>query len=337
MKIAPRAAESFLGAPGAAHRAALLYGPDMGLTRERAMAVKSAVMKGNDDPFAHVEMEEAALLADPARLSDELSSIGLLGGQRFIHLRGAGDKSTRIIADAVPALHESVYLLVSAGELPSRSSLRALFEKEALLAALASYRDEPRDVQGVVRRHLDEAGVRLPPDAMAWLCGQLGNDRAVTRQELDKIVVFAGEGRTLTLEEVQELVDYNRETALDDIVNAAADRDLSALERMIAVHAREGAQPVMWLRALSRYFQRLYYIRGQMASGLSVESVISGLRPPVFFRQVPHLTRHAQRWDLPMISRALALLSEAELACKTTDLPPIPASTRKLFQLTQLR
>ncbi|NBO18922.1 MAG: DNA polymerase III subunit delta, partial [Proteobacteria bacterium] len=69
----------------------------------------------------------------------------------------------------------------------------------------------------------------------------------------------------------------------------------------------------------------------------SAEAVVQGLRPPVFFRQAPILTRHAQTWQLPHILRALQLLINAELACKSTDIPPIPASSRRLLQMTQIR
>ena len=67
------------------------------------------------------------------------------------------------------------------------------------------------------------------------------------------------------------------------------------------------------------------------------DAVIQGLRPPVFFRQIPILTRHAQNWNTEALVKALRLLINAELACKTSDLPIIPASSRRLLQMTQLR
>jgi DNA polymerase III delta subunit len=57
----------------------------------------------------------------------------------------------------------------------------------------------------------------------------------------------------------------------------------------------------------------------------------------VFFRQVPIMTRHVQNWPLPGIAKALRLLANAELSCKTSDLPVVPASSRYLLQITQIR
>jgi DNA polymerase III subunit delta len=134
------------------------------------------------------------------------------------------------------------------------------------------------------------------------------------------------------------LVDNNQDMQLDDIVGAVADRNLVALEKNLSQHLREGTQPIMYLRALQRYFNRLYAIRAQMnESRQSAEMVISGLRPPVFWKQKDPLIRHVSSWNIENIIKALKLLITAELDCKTSDLPSVPASSRRLLRITQLR
>lgn len=337
MKIAPKLLESYLQAPDAAARAALVYGVDGGLVRERAQRIKNAILAGGDDPFACVEMDEARLLSDPALLADELGAISLMGGKRLILIRGAGDKSAKILEHAAPLLHAQSFVLVTADELPSRSMLRALFESRADMAAIACYKDEARDVQEVVRRAFDAAGLVADRDVIAYLASQLGNDRYVTHQELQKIIAFAGQSKTISLAEAQSLVDYNRDTGMDDLCSAVADRNLAALDRVVMQLMREGVNPVAYLRSLQRYFNRLYALRGKVNAGQPVEQVVASARPPVFFKQVPVMTRHLNQWDIPQLSRALKLLVEAELACKSSDVPALPASSRKLMAVTQLR
>lgn len=337
MKIAPRAAEAFLGSPAREHVALLLYGPDSGLVRERAKAAIKSLLGDTYDPFALTEFTEAKILSDPALLSDELSAISMMSPKRVVLVRDAGDKLTKIIDGAADQLRADAYLIVCGDELSARSSLRAWFEKAPNAASVACYNDEARDVHEVIRKRFAGAGIQCDRDAMEYLASQLGNDRGVTLSELEKLITYAGAEKRLTLSDVESLVDYNRETNLDDIVNAAADRNLKGLEVMIGRVLREGLQPIVYLRAMQRYFNRLYFIRGQMSTGQSADMVIQSLRPPVFFRQLPILTRHVQQWEPDAITRALKLLVEAELACKTSDLPPIPASSRKLFQLTQAR
>src|SRR5690349_19460332 len=130
MKIAPKAVEAFLAAPGKEHVAALVYGPDAGLVRERAKRIASVLLGSNDDPFAFSEFTEASLLADSARLADELSAISLLGGKRVILVRDAGDKLVKLLEAAASCLNKDVFLIVMSDELGTRSNLRSWFEKE---------------------------------------------------------------------------------------------------------------------------------------------------------------------------------------------------------------
>lgn len=337
MKIVPKSVESFLHSPPPSCRAILLFGPDAGLIRERAKNLITKFLGANYDPFALVELMEAKIASDPAILSDEINAISMMAPKRVIWIRDAGDKLTRIITDSAPQFNADVLLIASGDELASRSSLRAWFEKEQNTAAIACYHDEVRDVSAVIRKAFEAAQINADRDAIEYLSQQLGNDRYVTHQELEKCITFAGDAKTLTLADVQSLVDYNRETNFDDLVNAVADKNLAGLEKHLTLLLREGNQPITYLRALQRYFNRLYAIRAKINEGISPDAVVQGLRPPVFFRQIPILTRHAQNWHTDAITKALRLLINAELACKSSDLPIIPASSRRLLQMTQIR
>ncbi len=339
MKLAPKSVESFLAAPQREHHAVLVYGVDNGLVRERCEKIIKAVLgKDAGDSFAKMELSEADILADPPCLADELSAVSMMCPKRIIIIRDAGDKLTKIIESAASCFHKDNFLLVVADELSSRSSLRAFFEKKTDCAALACYRDEMRDIQAIIRQKFDAAGIAYDREVVDYLSGQLGNDRYVTYQELEKILLYSVDSKKISLQDAQALVGYNQDANLDDIVNAVADRNIAVLEESITQHLREGTQPIMYLRSLQRYFNRLYAIRSQMQeSGQSAEMVVSGLRPPVFFKQQPILIRHAGSWNIESIIKALKLLITAELECKTSDLPAVPASSRELLRVTQLR
>lgn len=344
MKIAPKQIDGFLAAPEKAIsdkecRAALIYGADGGLVRERAgKIVKSVLGAAASDPFAKIELSEAEILADSSKLADEISAFSMMSPKRVIIISDAGNKLAKIVEAAIPLFNKDTYLLLTADELDSRSSLKALFEKQASCAAIACYKDELRDVQNIIRERLGEAGISYSREVADYLASQLGSDRYVTYQELDKIILYAGEAKTISIEEASALVDYNQETKLDELINALADRNLGALEKQLSQHTRENTQPILYLRSMLRYFDRLYAIRAQMAAcGQSATMVVEGLRPPVFWKQKDSLIRHAGNWNSEAIVKAIKLLIAAEIDCKSSDTPALAASSRKLYQITQIR
>lgn len=336
MKLITRAIPDFLNAPDKDCVAALLYGPDSGLARERSQQIITKLLGKPHDPMSLLEVYQEKLLDDSSFLSSELSAMSLMGGNRVILVRQATDKLTGLLNDALPYMRKDVYIIVLADELTGRSSLRAWFEKQPNTAAVACYQDEERSVSQVIREQLAQAGISLNSDVLQYLASQMGNDRYVTRMEVDKIITYIGDAGTLSLEEARQLADYNRDAETDVAAYALADKNVGALDMALKRLLDEQVVPIIYLRGLSRYFQELYQIKLAAGDG-SIEAYVESMRPVVHFRKKPHLIRHAKNWSYDHIARALELISAAELATKSSDIPSETASSRKLMAATQIR
>ncbi|MEZ5691437.1 MAG: DNA polymerase III subunit delta [Rickettsiales bacterium] len=339
MKITAKQITSFIENPQNSCGSVLIYGVDNGLVRDRSRSIiKSVLGSMAEDSFAKSEIAASDLSSDPAKLYDELSAVSMMCDKRVIVVYDATDKITKIIEEAENYLNKDTFLIITAGELQARSSLRGFFEKSKTLASLACYRDEAKDVQSVIRQKFQEAGIKYDNETLNYLVSQLGNDRYVTYQELEKIALYAADTKEINLNDVKLLVDYNQTTQLDDIVNSVADRNLKNLEEKLTQHLKEGTQPIMYIRSMQRYFNKLYSIRLNMKENQqTARTAVAALRPPVFFKQQPILIRHADSWTLDNITNAIKILIGAELDCKTSDIPAIEASSRKLMKITQIR
>ena len=64
--------------------AALIFGPDQGLVRERAETLIKAIVPNLKDPFLIADLDDGVLTSDPARLFDEAAAIAMLGGRRVV-------------------------------------------------------------------------------------------------------------------------------------------------------------------------------------------------------------------------------------------------------------
>jgi DNA polymerase-3 subunit delta len=336
MKIAPKAIGDFLKSPAKESFATLLYGPDSGLARERSQTIIAALLGKQHDPLSLLEVYQENLLEDSATLISELSAMSLMADKRVILIRQSTDKLTSLLEAALPYMRKDVYIIALADDLPSKSTLRSWFDKQPQAASVACYQDEERNLPQIIREQLSAAGINLPTEIVQYLASQMGNDRYVTRQEIEKIITYIGDAGQLSLEEARALSDYNRDAETDMAAYALADKNISELDTALARLQSEQVVPIITLRALSRYFQELYQLKLN-AGNSSIESFVETMRPPVHFRKKPHLIRHAHNWSLDNIARALALISAAELATKTSDIPAEAASARKLMAATQIR
>lgn len=332
MKLNARDAESFVRRPDAAVTAALIYGPDAGLVRERADALAAAVVADPSDPFMAADLTGDALPGDPARLADEIGASSLVGGRRLVRVRGAGDSICQACADVLPVPPAGNFLLLEAGDLPARSRLRKLFEAEATAAAVPCYLDDSTTLSDVIETELSAFGLTVAPDAHAFLLQRLGGDRAMTRGELRKLALYKGSGQ-VELDDVVACVDHGGALSMEQLAVAVADGDTGEVELIVPRLVGEGMNPVGILRGATRHFQRLHLAAGRVAAGVTPRQAIDGLRPPVFYKLKPAFDRQLRTWTVGRLASALDRLSDAELQCKRTGMPDTTVCHRTLLAL----
>lgn len=336
MKVPASGADRFAAAPPADLRAALVFGPDQGLVRERAEALAKSVVGDLADPFRVSELDDAVLAADPARLWDEAAAIAMLGGRRVVRVRGAGNTQTRTFERFLADPAGDALVVVEAGDLARGSSLRKLFENAETAAAIACYADTPREVEEVVRAAMRAAGLEIAPDALAEAVQRLGSDRGTTRRELEKLVLYAAGSKSVSRDDVVAAMGDESEARIEEACDAAGEGHLARLDLALERLWTADVSPVAVLRVAMGHFQRLLAVSGETASGVRAEDALRRLRPPVHFRRADSFRAQLRRWTPDLVLEALDHLLEAEALCKTTGVPARAAAARGLFTVAAL-
>jgi DNA polymerase-3 subunit delta len=322
MRLPPARIAGFLQQPDPGVRAVLVYGPDAGLVRERAETLARTVCQDLADAFRVAELSGTVLAADPARLADEAAQLSLVGGRRVVRVRGADDAQGRIFAGFLAEMPGDALVIVEAGDLPRASALRRAFEGAQHAAAIACYADGARDRATVVRDSLAAHRVSASRDAVQYLVDHLGGDRLVTRSELEKLALYAGDGGRVALDDAVLLVGDSAALELDDAVMAAAEGDAVRLDRVLDRVFQEGAAAVTVVRAMLRHLHRLQLLADAVAGGAPIDAVMRNARPPIFFKHQESVARQLGRWRAALLRAALDHVSRAEINIKTTGFPP---------------
>lgn len=292
----------------------LVHGPDEGQVRETARTIARLVAPDLNDTFQVVEVTGAQAADDPAHILDSLLTPSLLGGRRLVWVRDAGDKLTAGLKQ-VPADPHNGFLLVQAGDLPKTSSLRKLFESERHLAALPCYADDSRGIATVMQQEL--AGYTVAPDARTALLEALGSDRALVRGELDKLKLYVGQSKAVTLADVQAVCLRVKVPELDHLCLSLFEGQLAPALQTWDMLAREGTSPIAVLRILQNMTLRLLTARANVENGTALALAIRQLKPPVFFKVENRFARIAETWSVNQLERVLARLVNLEQSLKT--------------------
>jgi DNA polymerase III subunit delta len=335
MKIPPNRLADFLRRPPPEIRGALLYGPDSGLVRERADQLTASICGDLRDPFRISELSAAILAADPARLADEVAAMSLVGGRRVVRIRDAGEALTALLAETLAGARGDSLIVIEAGDLPARSSLRKLCEATANAGAIACYADSPRDLGEVIRETFAAHRIAVSGEAQTYLVAHLGGDRLVTRQELEKLALYVGDGGRVEFADAVSCIGDTTTLSVEELVYAAADGNPAKLEGAFLRCLQEGQAPIGILRAVMRHFQRLHLAASRISDGASAEDVARSMRPPIFFKFLDRFKSQLTTWPPRRAAAAFDALTRAELDSKRSVLPQETVAREALFTIAR--
>src|SRR3954452_20963290 len=322
MKVAAGQVEGFLRRPDPQIRAVLLFGPDAGLVHERADTLARAICPDLHDTFRVAELTAAVLAADPARLADEAAQISLMGGRRVVRLREAGDALAPLFTRFLPDAAGDALVIAEAGDLPGRSALRRAFDEAPGAVAIGCYPDGARDLAAMIRETCAAHDIAISRDAMDFLVAHLGGDRLLTRAELEKLTLYAGDGGRVEFDDARAVIADSAALSLDDALLAAAEGNASALDRALARVFQEGESPVAVIRALLRHLQRLHLLASRGAACASVAQAMRAAAPRIFSKRQHSCRRQWRRWREGRLREALDLAAEPEFRMKQTGPRP---------------
>jgi DNA polymerase-3 subunit delta len=335
VKLSPARIAVFLERPDQTVRAVLLYGPDTGLVRERADTLARTVCPDLKDPFRVANLNGSGIFADPARLADEAAQMSLIGGRRIVRVRDATDRLAKLFAGFLDTAPGDGFVVAEAGELPGSSALRRVFDASPRAVAIGCYPDTPRDRAAVIRDTLRAHRITASRDATQYLVEHLGSDRLLTRGELEKLTLYAGEDSRIEFDDVRLSVGDSAALAMDDAIMAAAEGDAVRVDRVVDRVFQEGESPVSVLRAMLRHLHRLHMLAARVAAGATVAEVVRAARPPIFYKQEDSFKRQLGLWNEPDLRMQLDRIAQAELHMKLTGLPADTLCREALLAVAQ--
>jgi DNA polymerase-3 subunit delta len=327
--------DGFVARPDPRRPIVLVYGPDLGLVRERVDALLLGAGGNASDPFSTVTIEGDILAGDPGRLADEARAIGLFGGRRLVHIRAGG----RSFADALTSLladpPQDAFIVIEAGDLKKGAPLRKLVEASQAAVALPCYQDDERTVARLVETTLKNAGFTIDADARDTLVSLLGADRMASRSELEKLVLYVGDKKRVEFADVLAAIADSSTLALDDVVDAAAAGDTVEAVAAFAKARAEGIPASVVIGAAIRHIATLHRLSLRVERGERLSRIVTEPQQRIFFRRQSFFERALNRFGPQEFERTLTALGTALLASRRSAELADPIAEREILAIAK--
>ncbi|MHA6730981.1 DNA polymerase III subunit delta [Devosia sp. A369] len=320
----------FLARPDLSEGIFLAYGPDAGLVRETAQRLIRQLSGDDPEAASIVTLDGSEVDADPSILAVEARTMSLFGGKRIIRVRGAGKSLVMTLTD-LRDNPPGAAIVLEAGNLLPRDALRALVEADKNGRALPCYPDSDETLQALIRENFNQHGIRVDADVVTTLREILGNDREITRRELEKLTLYAAASKQLTRDDVLLLCADNGMLVIDAILDAAGGGHAEKLELALNRALSSAVDPQRLLAMCTIHFANLRRWRVEVDAGKPPRMVLEGQRPKPHFSRIGALEQQLRLWS----DAALATAS-ARILQTTADSRRRPALADAALRRTML-
>ncbi len=321
MKILPRDIASLFGKPNKKFFAYLLHGMDAGLIDERAKELALLFSDNLNDPFSVTRLTGKEVQVDPALLADALNALTLVGKMRVVLLSGTVTELVSAIKSNIEYLHSECRLIVSAKDSTNKHSLVTLCDKHPNIASVACYPDEGEKRKKLIYETLSQNDIDISSHLIEYISNKLGNDRSINRNEIEKITLYAAKTKSINKEEIDFVLGDNSLPILDKLIDNVFKGKTETIGPLLTKIRAEGIQPV----AITRYFQShvkiLITISAQKQKGLTVQTAVNNIRPPIYFKRKQSVIDHSKIFSMKGCSSLMERFMQLEGQCKMGSNP----------------
>jgi DNA polymerase-3 subunit delta len=299
---------------------------------DRAVAALRKATVGDGDPWNEEVFNGKSTTA--ARVIDAARTIPMLGGARFVLVRGIDELADKELENLVPYVNapvDSACVVMTAEKLDGRSRLtKAAKQRGVFVEAQPLKLPAMREF---VWREVKRRKLTLHEDAAAGLVDAIGTDLSALDDALERLSLYVGEGQPITREAVEACVSRVRVDTIWALVDAVGMRDRRAAMKAASSLLRDREPPLRILAMLARQIRIVARMRDALASGMSPQEATAAAGAPPF--KARELGAAARRFGPEELSRAFRVLAEADMIQKGGRPPGPIALENAIMELTR--
>tara|TARA_Y100000052_G_scaffold26871_1_gene32785 strand:- start:47751 stop:48794 length:1044 start_codon:yes stop_codon:yes gene_type:complete len=322
-----RQAEAFCSQPDASINAALIFGKPGAPVSEFAEQLARSWISASAQPLDLVRVPPEDAKNDPDAVAEGLFSPSLFGGASLIQATISRETEARPFLNLLAELEEmseppAGRLLIIAGDLGPRSTLRKTVEGLSKAVSLQLFERTDRDFERWVKDALAKAKLLIEADAESLLIQTLLQDQSLAQAEIEKLSIYADDlGRSVTIEDIRSLIVLEDQSSGFDLIDLALDGQRAPLARLLQDQVHDDSAAIPVLIGLVNNLKRLVKAHELSASGVQGKAIGEKLTPRIYERQWPAFERRLSKWAPDRLFALLNRVEEVDVACRQAGSP----------------
>ena len=289
----------------------LIFGNNEGIKED---IIKDFYLKNFDGEV--LKYDEQEILTNKEEFLSSLLTNSLFQTNKLIIISRGTNKLSSLVSEILENPLVDIKIIIKCSNLEKKSKLRNLFEKEKELVSTPVYEDDDRSLSSLINNFLRKQNLSLSQEIKNILIERSRGDRIHLKNELLKIKSLSISKHKLTAENVLKLSNLAENYSVFELSDNYLAKNSKKVSNILNENNYSSEDCILIIRTILNKSKRLLKIKNEVDNNVDINQVISGFKPPIFWKEKDIVKRQAQSWSTNEVKEIIFKINDLETLVK---------------------
>jgi len=260
--------------------------------------------------------EESEILDNKNNFFDQILSRSFFENEKLIIINRSTDKITSVIEEILEKNIDDLILILNSGSLEKKSKLRLLFEKNKKIICIAFYEDNNQTLSSMTSQFFRNAKIPISQQSINLIVNRCRGDRQNLKNELNKIENFIKNKKQIKVSEILQLTNLAENYSVTELVDNCLAKNKNKTLNILNENNYNLEDCIIVIRTMLAKSKRLLKLFQELKKSNNVDSAISSIKPPIFWKDKQIIKDQINNWSYRNIELLIFRINEIELSIK---------------------
>lgn len=288
----------------------LVYGENEGLKKEVIETLKKN-LNGSIENY-----DEAQIINNNELFYEKIFNQSLFVKEKIIIINRCSEKIFDLIENILEKEISDINIILNANILEKKSKLRNLFEKKKELIIVPTYKDTSINLGEIAKKFFNNYKISISQETINLLISRCNGDRGHLKSELDKILIYMNDKKSINLEEIYKLTNLAENFSINELVDTSLSKNSQKTSEILNESNYKSEDGILILRTFLQKAKRLLSLYEQQNGNANFDTLINDFKPPIFWKDKPIVKRQLERWSKSKIKDLITNINKTEIFLK---------------------
>ena len=288
----------------------LVYGENEGLKKEIIQTIKKN-LNGVVENF-----DETQINNDKQTFYEKIFNRSLFEKEKIIIINRCSEKIYDVIESIVEGKISDIKIILNASVLEKKSKLRNMFEKRSELVIVPTYKDTSITLLEIAKKFFYNYKISISQETINLLVNRCNGNRGHLKSELDKILVYMNDKKSVNLEEIYKLTNLSENYAINELVDTSLSKNAQRTSEIINESNYKSEEAIIILRTFLQKAKRLLNLYETHDGNLNYDNLVNNCVPPIFWKDKPIIKKQLEIWSKLKIKNLIMKINKTEIYIK---------------------